>query len=230
VNLIQLIRRVLSTAIDILIIAAFIGLVLLLIRLAKAAWPNPTSRRFWLLERFAKKEGFEIDSALKGLFEIISTRSYFNESYEKLFYSPDVPVGLKGGLIILPRQVKSIIYPSFPDFPDEVPKFVLSRIKELIPIAAKNQKPKLRYFTWAPTQTVTVGCVLNREWTDSDTKATFDPFCVSLKVFGISYELVCLLAADLMKAFGQHAVLVKGAEVRGLQVIRMIHRNSKKRK
>ena len=129
---------------------------------------------------------------------------------------------MKGGVIILPRQVKSIIFPSFPDFPEEVPKFILSRIHDLIPIAAKIKSPKLHYFTWAPTQSVTVGSDLSREWTDSQTKATFDPFCVSLKVFGVSFEILCLLAADLIRAFGQQAVLVKGAEVRGLQVIRLV--------
>ena len=66
----QLGLRVLGTAIDILVIVAFIGLILLLIRLVKAAWPTPMSRRFWLLERFAKKQGFEIDSALRGFFDI----------------------------------------------------------------------------------------------------------------------------------------------------------------
>ncbi len=222
-SLSQLALRVLGTAIDILIIAASIGLILLFVRVAKMAWPDPSRRRFRLLRRYGMTVGFEIDNVLRGFVQLISMKTYFNESLEKLFYSPDYPKGVKGGVIILPREVKSVIYPSFPDFPDEVPKFVVARIQDLIPIAAKNQKPKLHYFTWAQDQSVFVGSVLNQEWKDSKTKATFDPFCVSLKVFGISFELLCLLAFDLIKAFGQKAALIKGAEERGLLVIRAIH-------
>ena len=219
----QLALRVLGTAVDILLIAASIGLILLLVRIAKAAWPDPSRRRFRLFRRFGKREGFEIDNVLIGVLQLSSMKTYFNQRLEHLFFSPDYPEGLKGGVIILPREVKSVIFPSFPDFPEEVPKFVLSRIQELIPIALINQKPKLNYFTWAPNQSVFVGSVLNREWKDSQTKATFDPFCVSVKVFGISFELLCLLAFDLIKAFGQRAALIKGAEERGLLVIRTIH-------
>ena len=220
----SLILRVLHTLIDLVIIALFIGVGMLIFVLIKAALSVIEPRRIRALKKFAKTEGFSIERLVMGMWDALHWSVTFKRDQSflgkpenkvrKRFYISDFPEGLRGGIMAFPQSAKETIFLRFHDsFPDDFYDCVFFVIDSLIETAGRNQKKAVSLLTYGLVKAMSFGLLLKRDWKDSETKEMFDQDCYCLDIVGISAEFLFLLTAKLLEAFGRSG---SGCEARGL--------------
>lgn len=235
----SLILRVLHTLIDLLIIASFIGIGLLIFVLVKTALSVIEPRRIRIFHKFARTQGFSAERLVMGMWNALHwsvtfkrDQSFLGRPENKVrnrFHISDFPEGLRGGIIAFPKAAKETISLRFHNsFPDDFYDCVFFVIDSLIETVGRNQKRGKAFLAYGSTQAMSFGLLLKRDWKDSLTKEIFDDSCYCLDVVGVNSEFLFLLTAKLLEAFGHQAAVVKVENLGGIWVVRRILNNQSK--